>query len=63
MRSEPHLFDGILRLRTHFIIQIMQEEVQRLKSCDGKKAVESLLDVSISFYHLNFSWPHLKLRH
>lgn len=45
VRSEPKLLDGILRLRTHYIILAMREEISRMRGCDEETAVEFLMQV------------------
>ncbi|KAI9007575.1 glycosyl hydrolases family 15-domain-containing protein [Phycomyces nitens] len=46
IRTQPDMFDGILRLRTHHIIIALREEVRRMNHCDEEEAVEQLLQLS-----------------
>ncbi|KAI9257275.1 glycosyl hydrolases family 15-domain-containing protein [Phascolomyces articulosus] len=46
IRTEPHIFDGILRLRTHYIIIALREEISRTNGCDEEEAVEHLMQLS-----------------
>lgn len=48
VRAEPHLFDGILRVRSHYILLAMREEISRIRSCDKESAVEYLMEMSPS---------------
>jgi hypothetical protein len=40
------MFDGIIRIRTHFLVIAMREEITRMKGCDEEEAVEHLMGVS-----------------
>lgn len=46
VRSDPSLFDGISRVRTHFFIIAMREEISVTRSCDEEEAVEYLMQMS-----------------
>ncbi|KAG2220005.1 hypothetical protein INT45_010373, partial [Circinella minor] len=46
IRTEPHIFDGILRLRTHYIIIALREEISRTNGVDEEEAVEHLMQLS-----------------
>ncbi|KAI8147513.1 glycosyl hydrolases family 15-domain-containing protein [Fennellomyces sp. T-0311] len=46
IRTVPHIFDGILRLRTHYIIIALREEISRTNGCDEEEAVEHLMQLS-----------------
>ena len=46
IRSHAAMFEGIMRIRTHFFIIAMREEISRLKSCDEEEAIEHLMQVS-----------------
>ncbi|KAF9157450.1 hypothetical protein DFQ26_008716 [Actinomortierella ambigua] len=46
IRANPEMFEGIMRLRTHFLIIALREEIQRLNSCDETEAVEHLMQLS-----------------
>jgi phosphorylase kinase alpha/beta subunit len=39
------MFEGIQRVRTHFFVIAMREEIMRLKGCDEEEAVEHLMQV------------------
>ena len=45
VRSHESLFEGIMRIRTHFFIIAMREEISRMKSCNEEIAVEHLMQV------------------
>ena len=45
MRSGSSVFEGIMRVRTHFIIIAMREEISRMKGCNEEDAVEHLMQV------------------
>jgi hypothetical protein len=47
IRGSPRMFDGIMRLRTHYIIIALREEISRIKSCDEETAIELLMQASI----------------
>ena len=46
IRTEPHLFVEMLRLRIGLIIQVMASELARALMCDGIEASEHLLNLS-----------------
>ncbi|KAF9358964.1 hypothetical protein BGX26_000506 [Mortierella sp. AD094] len=46
IRADPAMFEGIMRLRTHFLIIALREEISRLNSCDETEAVEHLMQLS-----------------
>ncbi|KAI8067466.1 glycosyl hydrolases family 15-domain-containing protein [Gongronella butleri] len=46
IRSTPSMFDGILRLRTHYIIIALREEIRRINHCDEEEAIEHLMQLS-----------------
>ncbi|RUP49014.1 hypothetical protein BC936DRAFT_143481 [Jimgerdemannia flammicorona] len=46
IRSHPEMFEGILRLRTHFLILALREEISRLNGCDEEEAVDHLMQLS-----------------
>ncbi|KAH6595981.1 hypothetical protein BASA50_005454 [Batrachochytrium salamandrivorans] len=46
IRGSPHLFDGIMRIRTHFFVIAMREEISRVQNCDEEEAVEILMQLS-----------------
>jgi hypothetical protein len=46
VRANPAMFEGIMRLRTHFLIIALREEISRLNSCDETDAVEHLMQLS-----------------
>ncbi|KAF9206350.1 hypothetical protein BGZ49_002595 [Haplosporangium sp. Z 27] len=46
IRANPEMFEGIMRLRTHFLIIALREEISRLNSCDETEAVEHLMQLS-----------------
>ncbi|KAF9150190.1 hypothetical protein BG015_008012 [Linnemannia schmuckeri] len=46
VRADPDMFEGIMRLRTHFLIIALREEISRLNSCDETDAVEHLMQLS-----------------
>ncbi|KAI8393300.1 glycosyl hydrolases family 15-domain-containing protein [Radiomyces spectabilis] len=46
IRSMPRMFDGILRLRTHFIIIALREEISRMNNCNEEEAIEILMQLS-----------------
>ena len=45
IRSSGSILDGIMRVRTHFFIIAMREEVIRMKGCDEEEAIELLMEV------------------
>ncbi|CAO3620778.1 unnamed protein product [Cunninghamella echinulata] len=46
IRTNPWMFDGILRLRTHYIIIALREEIRRLNHCNEEEAIEHLMQLS-----------------
>lgn len=46
IRTEPQLFQEMLRLRVGLIIQVMATELSRTLICDGDEASEHLLNLS-----------------
>ncbi|KAI9468947.1 MAG: glycosyl hydrolases family 15-domain-containing protein [Benjaminiella poitrasii] len=46
IRTNPSMFDGILRLRTHFIIIALREEISRLNGYNEEEAIEHLMQLS-----------------
>ncbi|BFZ14815.1 hypothetical protein BsWGS_17852 [Bradybaena similaris] len=46
IRTEPHLFDEMLRLRVGLIIQVMASELSRTLQCTGDEASDHLLNLS-----------------
>lgn len=53
IRSSESTFEGIMRVRTHFFIIAMREEISRMKGCDEEEAVEYLMQVKKkSFIHI-----------
>lgn len=46
VRADPGMFEGIMRLRTHYLIIALREEISRLNSCDETDAVEHLMQLS-----------------
>lgn len=52
IRSSSNLFDGIMRVRTHFFIIAMREEISRMKGCDEEEAVEELMQVNLFEFFL-----------
>ncbi|KAI8814804.1 glycosyl hydrolases family 15-domain-containing protein [Cladochytrium replicatum] len=46
IRSQPSIFDGIMRIRTHFLIIAMREEISLMRACDEEQAVEHLMQLS-----------------
>jgi phosphorylase kinase alpha/beta subunit len=45
IRSHESLFSGMIRIRTHFIIVAMRDEISRMKGCDEVESVEHLMAV------------------
>lgn len=45
IRSQPNMFSGIMRVRVHFFIIAMREEISRLRKCNEEKAVEHLMQL------------------
>ncbi|KAF9400870.1 Phosphorylase b kinase regulatory subunit alpha [Mortierella sp. AD011] len=46
IRADPAMFEGIMRLRTHFLIIALREEISCLNNCDETEAVEYLMQLS-----------------
>ncbi len=46
IRTQPYLFEGILRLRTHYIIIALREEISRIHGCNEEEAIEQLMQLS-----------------
>jgi hypothetical protein len=46
IRTNEYLFDGIVRIRTHFFIIAMREEISRMKGCTEEDAMEFLMQMS-----------------
>jgi phosphorylase kinase alpha/beta subunit len=46
IRTEPQLFQEMLRLRVGLIIQVMASELGRALKCDGEEAIDHLLNLS-----------------
>nr|KAJ3420465.1 hypothetical protein HK105_005642 [Polyrhizophydium stewartii] len=46
IRGSPQTFEGIMRIRTHFFVIAMREEISRLQGCDEEEAVELLMKLS-----------------
>ncbi|KAI9206273.1 glycosyl hydrolases family 15-domain-containing protein [Polychytrium aggregatum] len=46
IRSQPSLFEGIMRIRVHYVIIALREEISRMKGCDEEMAVEHLMQLS-----------------
>ncbi|KAI7862430.1 glycosyl hydrolases family 15-domain-containing protein [Spinellus fusiger] len=46
IRTTPQMFDGIIRLRTHYIIIALREEISRMNNCDEEEAIEHLMQLS-----------------
>lgn len=40
------MFEGIMRIRTHFFIIAMREEISRMRGCNEEVAVEHLMQLS-----------------
>lgn len=63
IRTQPHMFEGILRLRTHYIIIALREEISRVNHSDEEEAVEHLMQLSPfelkSLLHTVLSGPSL----
>jgi hypothetical protein len=45
IRTEPRLFNGILRVRIHHIIIAMREEISRIRGCDEEESMEFIMQV------------------
>lgn len=45
IRSSPQLFNGIMRIRTHFFLIAMREEISRGMRCHEEDAIEHLFRV------------------
>ncbi|KAJ1976951.1 hypothetical protein H4R35_002493, partial [Dimargaris xerosporica] len=46
IQAKPAMFEGLMRLRTHYIIIALREEISRLKNFDEDDALEFLLQMS-----------------
>ncbi|KAI8342265.1 glycosyl hydrolases family 15-domain-containing protein [Chlamydoabsidia padenii] len=46
IRTNPSMFDGILRLRTYYIIIALREEIRRINDCNEEEAIEHLMQLS-----------------
>ncbi|KAI8822902.1 glycosyl hydrolases family 15-domain-containing protein [Fimicolochytrium jonesii] len=46
IRGTPDMFEGIMRVRTHFFIIAIREEISRLKGCNEEVAIEQLMQLS-----------------
>ncbi|RUS87688.1 hypothetical protein EGW08_004529 [Elysia chlorotica] len=46
IRTEPHLFNEMLRLRVGLIVQVMASELARTLQCSGEEASDHLLNLS-----------------
>ncbi|KAJ3015878.1 hypothetical protein HKX48_004326 [Thoreauomyces humboldtii] len=46
IRGTPSMFEGIMRVRTHFFIIAIREEISRMKGCNEEEAVEELMQLS-----------------
>ncbi|KAJ3221856.1 hypothetical protein HK099_003040 [Clydaea vesicula] len=47
IRSSNEVLEGIMRIRTHFFIIAMREEISRMKGCDEEEAIEQLMQVTV----------------
>ena len=54
IRSSPALFQGIMRVRTHFFVIAMREEISRSAKCDEEEAIEQLMAVNFIIAFLIF---------
>ncbi|CEP11521.1 hypothetical protein [Parasitella parasitica] len=63
IRTHPDMFEGILRLRTHYIIIALREEISRVNNSDEEESVEHLMQLSPfeleSLLFTVLSGPHL----
>lgn len=63
IRTQPDMFEGILRLRTHYIIIALREEISRINHSDEEESVEHLMQLSPfeleSLLFTVLSGPHL----
>jgi phosphorylase kinase alpha/beta subunit len=48
IRSTPQLFKGIMRIRTHFFLIAMREEISRAMRCNEEDAIEHLFRVFLN---------------
>jgi phosphorylase kinase alpha/beta subunit len=48
IRSNETLFNGMIRIRTHFIIVAMRDELIRMKGCNEVESVEHLMAVCLT---------------
>ena len=46
IRSSPSMFEGMSRVRLHFIIIAMREEISRRQGCNEEDAIEYLMQVN-----------------
>lgn len=46
LKTNESMFEGIMCIRTHFVIIAMREEISRMKSCNEEQAVEYLMQLS-----------------
>ncbi|KAI8372813.1 glycosyl hydrolases family 15-domain-containing protein [Radiomyces spectabilis] len=46
IRTSPQMLDGILRLRTHYIIIALREEIRRMNHCNEEEAIDHLMQLS-----------------
>ncbi|KAJ1924028.1 hypothetical protein IWQ60_005491 [Tieghemiomyces parasiticus] len=46
IQAKPDMFDGLMRLRTHYILIALREEISRLNNCDEEEALDILLEMS-----------------
>ena len=46
IRGSPQMFEGIMRIRTHFFVIAMREEISQTKRCNEEEAVELLMQLS-----------------
>jgi phosphorylase kinase alpha/beta subunit len=56
VRSNPKVFEGIIRIRIHFFIIAMREEISRMRGCNEEEAVEFLMQVIL---HNIFNYKQL----
>ncbi|KAI9189727.1 hypothetical protein H9P43_001160 [Blastocladiella emersonii ATCC 22665] len=46
IRSEPELFQGMIRVRVHYMLQAMRDELSWVRGCDEREAMEALYVLS-----------------
>ena len=46
IKGAPSIFDGIMRVRTHFFIIAMREEISAMMKCNEEEAIEHLMELS-----------------